>query len=71
MTLVPIPAQEVKRNTWYYGARCACMRMLVLCEDLFSGKTCESEMYCSPAVAIACECGKVTRTDRLFKFKSE
>jgi hypothetical protein len=70
MTVVPIPVQNVKSDTWYYGVRCACMRTLALCEDLFSGKTQESAMHCSPAIVIACECGKVTRADRLYKFKT-
>ncbi len=70
MIVVPIPAREVKSNTWYYGVRCACTRMLALTQDLFHGKTHESEMYCSPAIAITCECGQVTRTDRLHKFKT-
>ncbi len=70
MTVISIPVPELKSNTWYYGVRCPCTRLLLLCEDLFAGKTDELEMPCSPAVAVACPCGTVTETDRLHRFKS-
>jgi hypothetical protein len=66
---IPIPPEELKRDTWYYGVRCACSRMHALCEDLFSGKTDERYLDFSQAVEVACECGAVARERRLHKFK--
>ena len=37
MTAVPIPPHELKRNTWYYGVKCACARLLAIAEDCFQG----------------------------------
>lgn len=68
MVAVPIPAHELKRDTWYYGVRCACRRMHALCEDLFSGKT--DEQHLDQPVEVACECGAVVRSTRLQKFKT-
>jgi hypothetical protein len=70
MTLVPIPPHELKRNTWYYGVRCACNRLHALCEDLFAGKTDEQHLDCREACEVACECGAVTRASRLHRFKT-
>lgn len=70
MTVVPIPAQELKSHAWYYGIHCTCKRVHVLCEDLFAGKTNNPQMPCSPPIAVACECGRVTYADRLDKFRT-
>jgi len=69
MVLIPIPAHELKSDTWYFGVRCACARLHALCEDLFKGKTDEQYLSYSDPVEVACPCGAVTRADRLQKFK--
>lgn len=70
MVAVPIPAHELKADTWYYGLRCACDRLHALCEDLFAGKTHELHLICAEPVEVACDCGAVVRADRLHKFKT-
>lgn len=70
MVAVPIPPHELKGGTWYYGMRCACSRLHALCEDLFLGKTDEQHLDCADPIEVACECGVVTRSDRLQKFKT-
>jgi hypothetical protein len=68
---IPIPPHELKSGTWYYGVHCACTRLHALCEDLFGGKTAEQHLDCSNPIEVACECGVVTRTKRLYKFKTQ
>jgi len=70
MTVVPIPPHKLKSKTWYYGIRCACMRMHAICEDLFAGKTDESHLHAWTRLLVPCECGTVTPTDRLSKFQT-
>ena len=67
---VPILPHELKSNTWYYGVHCACTRLHALCADLFGGKTDEQHLDCSDPIEVACECGVVTRANRLHKFKT-
>ncbi len=69
MTAVPIPAHELKRDTWYYGVRCACARWLLLVEDHFAGKGDEHHLLVAP-LEVPCECGALTRTMLLTKFKT-
>jgi hypothetical protein len=70
MTMIPIPADEVKRNTWYYGVQCACERFLALGEDCFAGKSDERVLHVSEAFKILCECGAVTAAQVLHKCKT-
>lgn len=70
MVAIPIPSHELKGNTWYYGLRCACDRLHALCEDLFGGKIDQHYLDCGDPVEVTCECGVVTRADRLHKFKT-
>ena len=70
MVAIPIARDELKANTWYYGVHCACSRLHALCEDLFAGKGDEQHLDCSDPVEVSCECGAVTRADRLHKFKT-
>ena len=70
MVAVPIPPDELKRGTWYYGVRCTCTRRHALSADLFRGKTDEWYLDCSVPLDVACECGVVTRAERLHKFKT-
>lgn len=70
MVAVPIAPEQLKANTWYFGVRCACARLHALCEDLFAGKGDEQHLNCSDPVEVACQCGAVTRVDRLHKFKN-
>jgi hypothetical protein len=69
MTAVPIPAHELKSNTWYYGVRCACARLLALAEDTFAGKGDDTHSFAVP-LEVQCECGSITRTQRFQKFKT-
>jgi hypothetical protein len=69
VTLVPIPAHELKRGTWYYGVRCACARLLPLAEDCFAGKGDDHHLSSVP-MEVHCECGAVIRTELLQKFKT-
>jgi hypothetical protein len=70
MTLVPIPTHELKHNIWYYGVRCTCARHLALCEDLFEGRDDDKHLDFPVPVEVECECGVVTRAQRLQKFKT-
>jgi len=70
MTMYPIPAHEIKRNTWYYGVQCACERLLALCEDCFAGKGDERVLHVAEPFTITCECGAVTEAQVLQKFKT-
>lgn len=69
MTAVPIPAHELKSDTWYYGVRCACERLLLLVEDYFQGKGNEQHLAVT-ALEVRCECGAVNRTLLLQKFRT-
>jgi len=64
------PLENLKGNTWYYGLRCACQRVLAVCEDRFQGKGREAVLHVPIEFAVECECGKVTRTPVLRKFKT-
>lgn len=70
MTLVPIPENQLKSNTWYYGIRCTCRRLHAVCEDLFEGKTDETHINGPGALKVACQCGEVIPATRLSKFKT-
>jgi hypothetical protein len=70
MRTVPIPAEELKRNTWYYGVRCTCARFLALCEDLFRGRGSETHCVSSVPLAVECACGAVTHARLLRRFKA-
>lgn len=70
MTVVPIPAHQLKGRTWYYGITCECKRMHALCEDLFAGKTDDPYLYCFAPIAVACLCGRVAQAKRLCRFKT-
>ena len=70
MTAVPIPPHELKCRTWYYGARCQCMRLLALCEDLAGGKTEDEHLPLASLLAVPCECGRVVQAERLEKFRT-
>jgi hypothetical protein len=70
MTVVPIPAHKLKGDTWYYGVRCACMRIHALCEDLFGAQSNDPELHCPIPVTVTCECGRVTNAERLYKYKT-
>jgi hypothetical protein len=70
MTAVPIPTHQLKRNTWYYGVRCSCARLIALCEDLFEGKSDEAQLRFPVSLSVECECGAVTHVQRLQKFKN-
>jgi len=62
------PVEHLKAGTWYYGMRCVCRRLLTLCEDVFSGKG--ADIFPAPAaLAVRCECGRVSRVQRLEKFR--
>jgi len=69
MTAVPIPPHELKRNTWYYGVKCACARLLAIAEDCFQGSGHEEHHFGDP-FEIRCDCGAVIRTKTLQKFRS-
>ena len=64
------PLRSVKRKTWYYGMRCACARLLALCEDCFAGKGDEQVLHLPKPLTVTCECGAVTEAHVLQKFKS-
>ncbi len=68
MTALPIAPHELKEDTWYYGVRCTCERLLPLVEDHFGGKGNEHHLSSPPDVP--CECGAVTRTMLLMTFKT-
>ena len=58
----------LKQNTSYYGVRCACGHSLALCEDIFPCND-DDELWTTGPVAVKCECGAVTNTQLLKKFK--
>lgn len=64
------PIRHPKPNTWYYGVRCACSRVLVVCEDLFAGKGAEDFLQAPPGFHVQCECGTVNQVARFQKFKT-
>jgi hypothetical protein len=70
VTVIPIPAHEIKRSTWYYGVQCACQSLLAICEDCFAGKGDERVLQLSAPFTITCECGAVIATDVFQKFKT-
>jgi hypothetical protein len=57
-----------KPDTWYYGLYCACSRRLAVCEDLFCGRG-SDDLFQSGALAVRCECGRVSSVRHLRKFK--
>jgi hypothetical protein len=70
MVALPIPTQELKSGTWYFGLRCcACDRLHVLCEDLFAAKR-EAVLQCERSFEVVCECGAVAAASRLHKFRT-
>jgi hypothetical protein len=71
MTTPPIPADELKRGTWYFGARCiACARFLPLTKDLSAGKGLEQLLKLASELEVACECGNINRVTTLQKVKT-
>ncbi|MBV8144008.1 MAG: hypothetical protein JO184_03290 [Gammaproteobacteria bacterium] len=69
MNAVAIPSHELKPNTWYYGVRCACGRLVALGEDSFAGRG-DDHHISAVTLAVQCECGTVTSTKVLQKFKT-
>ncbi len=69
MNAIAIPSHELKPKTWYYGVRCACARLLALSEDYFAGNGDDCHRSAVPLV-VQCECGAVTHTQVLHKFKT-
>jgi len=69
MNAVVIPSHELKPNTWYYGIRCGCARLLALAEDAFAGRG-DDHHPSDVALLVQCECGAVTSTKVLSKFKT-
>jgi len=69
MNAIAIPERELKPNTWYYGVRCACERLLALVEDCFAGRGDDHHVPAVP-LAVHCECGAVTCAKLLQKFKT-
>jgi hypothetical protein len=61
---------DLKPKTWYYGLRCACERLLALCEDCFEGRGDELVLYVPVVLAAECGCGAVTRAQVLYKFRT-
>ena len=51
------PLEDPKRNTWYYGVRCECKRLLALCEDCFHGKTDDAVLPVPIPLTVQCPCG--------------
>jgi hypothetical protein len=68
MTALPIPPREVKTDTWYYGVRCACARLLPLAEDAFAGNGDDPHSLAEP-IEVQCPCRAIIRTQLLHKFK--
>lgn len=64
------PLRDLKHNTWYYGIRCACQRLLAVCEDALGGNSDETVFRVPIKVSVECECGKVTEVPVLRKFKT-
>jgi len=60
---------NLKPDTWYYGTRCPCARLLALCEDLLRGRGVEELLGPEGILAVRCECGRVSAVMRLHKFK--
>jgi hypothetical protein len=67
--LTVVPIERPKPGTWYYGMRCACTRLLALCEDLFSGNGADDLFQSPGTLAVRCECGRVSPVRRLQKFQ--
>lgn len=67
MTVTPV--RDPKPDTWYYGAPCACSRLLAVCEDLFAGRG-EDILQMPGTVAVECDCGAVCEVQRFQKFKT-
>jgi hypothetical protein len=69
MNAVAIPSHELKRETWYYGVRCSCDRVLALVEDSFAGYGDDKHLSAIPLL-VRCECGTITNAHVLHKFKT-
>jgi hypothetical protein len=69
MNAIAIPSRELKANTWYYGVRCACQRLVAIGEDSFAGRGDDHHVSAVP-LTVQCECGAVTRAEVLQKFKT-
>jgi len=59
---------DPKPATWYYGVKCACRRLLLVCEDCFGGKGREERLEMPRTIEVKCDCGAVTNTQVLQKF---
>jgi hypothetical protein len=68
VTIVPI--DDPKPRTWYYGVRCACMRLVAVCEDLFSGKGDEDFLQLPAELAVQCDCGAVSHVSHFERFRT-
>lgn len=64
-----VPVRQPKPRTWYYGARCACSRLLAICEDLFAGKG-DDVLQMPETIAVECDCGSVSHVLRFQKFRT-
>ena len=69
MNALAIPTQELKANTWYYGVRCTCRRLLALVEDSFAGRG-DDHHFSAVPLTVQCECGAITSAQVLHKFKT-
>ena len=58
MPLRGISILELKRNAWYYGARCACGKQIVVAEDCANGYGNDLLQLTEP-LDVECECGIV------------
>lgn len=64
------PIAQPKPGTWYYGVRCACRRLVCLCEDLFAGRGDEELLQLTTLIAVRCECGRARQVRRLQRFRT-
>ncbi len=69
MNAIAIPSDELKPNTWYYGARCGCARVLAVGEDTFGGDG-DDQHVCAVPISVQCQCGVITHARVLHKFKA-
>jgi hypothetical protein len=59
----------LKRNAWYYGARCRCGRRIVVAADCTNGHDNDLLELAKP-LAVECECSAVINRQSFQKFKT-
>jgi len=72
MTSAPyraMPEQNLKRNTWYYGARCGCGLQIVVHEDFSQGYG-DDFLELPKPIPVECHCGTVSHAQRFQKFRT-